>query len=208
MNIRVDSNNGIEVVRTDHELIENRKIFIEGYIDYSTAVRFVKTLLMLNIRDNREFIDVVIDSPGAAEGDIRPGLMIYDAIWTCLAPVRMFCVGRAYGIAGVLFICGKGSRYIMPHAHVSFSESSVHLPEITGAEKADAAQSLENTRIICGLLKHHTDKSYNAVKKLIDSNKVLNADECLNKHLCDRIGGIDWLSYPIESEDADSLPFP
>lgn len=209
MNIRVNSNNGIDVIRTDQELFKNRKIFIEGCIDYSEADIFIKKLLLLNIQDDKKVIDVVIDSPGSADGDIRPGLMMYDALMTSPAPIRMFCIGRAYGIAGVLFECGGNIRLMLPNAFISFGENRVNVPGTITAGNAAPEQPFDHTETICELLKHYTGHSSETVKQMVESNKVLNTQECLRENLCDFTAGIDWLSrtYIPDEEDDDSLPF-
>lgn len=210
MNIRVNSNNGVDVIRTDQELFKNRKIFIEGCIDYNEADIFIKKLLLLNIQDDKKVIDVVIDSPGSADGDIRPGLMIYDALITSPAPIRMFCIGRAYGIAGVLFECGGSIRLMLPNAYISFGENRINVSgTITAGNSIAPEQPFDNTETICELLKHYTGQSSGTVKKMVESNKVLNTQECLRENLCDFTAGIDWLSSAVipDAEDDDSLPF-
>ena len=92
MNIQVKSSNGITLVPIDSHLMSKRKIFIEGEIKSETACEFVKKVILLNSEDRQKYIDVLINSPG---GEINSGMLMYDVIQSSIAPIRMFCIGKA-----------------------------------------------------------------------------------------------------------------
>ena len=104
MNVQVKSSNGISLVPVDSRLMAKRKIFIEGDIDAEKACEFVKEVILLNADDSKNPIDVLINSPG---GEVNSGMLIYDVIQASKAPIRMFCIGKAYSMGAVLFACGN-----------------------------------------------------------------------------------------------------
>ena len=87
MNTLVKSSSGIQQISVDSMLLSRRKIFIEGEINPESACEFVKALMVLNAEDTNKYIDCFINSPG---GEMNSGLLIYDAIQSSRAPVRLF----------------------------------------------------------------------------------------------------------------------
>ena len=119
MNVQIKSSNGITLVPVDSRLMADRKVFIEGEIDSSSACEFVKKIMYLNREDDSRPIDVLINSPG---GEINSGMLMYDVIQSSKAPIRMFCIGRAYSMGAVLFASGNHGRYMLPHGELMIHE--------------------------------------------------------------------------------------
>ena len=82
-------------------------------------VIFSRRLCVLNAEDSNRTIDILINTPG---GCINSGMLIYDVIQASKAPVRTFCIGRAYSMGAVLLSCGNHGRYILPHGEVMIHE--------------------------------------------------------------------------------------
>ena len=108
MHVQVKSSNGITLVPLDSRLMAERKVFIEGEINADKACEFVKQIILLNAEDPQQPIDVLINSPG---GEINSGMLMYDVIQASKAPIRMYCIGKAYSMGAVLFACGNHGRY-------------------------------------------------------------------------------------------------
>ena len=108
MNVQIKTSSGISLVPMDTRLMGERKIFIEENINNESALQIVKQLMYLNLESETEPIDLMINSMG---GEINSGLLIYDAIASSKAPVRTYCIGRAYSMAAILFASGKHGRY-------------------------------------------------------------------------------------------------
>ena len=119
MNVLVKSSNGITQVSVDSRLLSQRKVFIEGEINAETACEFIKKIMILNAEDSNRPIDLFINSPGDC---INSGMLIYDVIQASKAPVRTFCIGKAYSMGAVLLACGNHGRYILPHGEVMIHE--------------------------------------------------------------------------------------
>ena len=132
MNVQVNSSNGITLVPVESRLMAERKIFIEGEINADAACEFVKKVLLLNSEDMQSPIDVLVNSPG---GEINSGLLMYDVIQASRAPIRMFCIGKAYSMAAVLFASGNHGRYILPHGELMVHEPLLGNRSLPGTQE-------------------------------------------------------------------------
>ena len=186
MNVLVKSSSGITQVSADSKLISQRKVFIEGEISSESACEFIKKILILNEEDTDKPIDVLINSPG---GEINSGMAIYDVIQASKAPIRMFCIGRAYSMGAVLFSSGNHGRYMLPH-----SELMLHEPllgnRVSGNSSSIQSISeslLETKRRMNQILARHTGKSEEEVEKATSYDHYYSPEESREFGLCDEI---------------------
>ena len=190
MNIQVKSSNGITLVPAESRLLSDRKIFIEGEINEKTALEFLKQMMILVKEDKNLPIDVLINSPG---GKINSGLMMYDVIQSCEAPVRMFCIGGAYSMAAVLFASGKHGRFMLPN-----SELMLHEPLISNGVSGNASsiQSISESLLATrekmnGILAKHTGKTVEEIEEATRFDHYYSAEESIEFGLADEIIGFD-----------------
>ncbi len=186
MNVQVKSSNGIALVPIESRLMANRKIFIEGEIDADTACDFVKKVMLLNSEDSQKPIDVLINSPG---GEINSGMLMYDVIQASKAPIRLFCIGKAYSMGAVLFACGNHGRYMLPHG-----ELMIHEPFLGGrvggnssSIKSISDSLLETKKKMNKILAKHTGKSEKAIEKASNHDHYFSPEESVAFGLCDEI---------------------
>lgn len=186
MNVQVKSSNGIALVPIESRLMANRKIFIEGEIDADTACDFVKKVMLLNSEDSQNPIDVLINSPG---GEINSGMLMYDVIQASKAPIRLFCIGKAYSMGAVLFACGNHGRYMLPHG-----ELMIHEPLLGGrvggnssSIKSISDSLLETKKKMNKILAKHTGKSEKAIEKASNHDHYFSPEESVAFGLCDEI---------------------
>ena len=186
MNVLVKSSSGITQVSADSKLLSQRKVFIEGEISSESACEFIKKILILNEEDTDKPIDVLINSPG---GEINSGMAIYDVIQASKAPIRMFCIGRAYSMGAVLFSSGNHGRYMLPH-----SELMLHEPLLGNRVRGNSSsiQSiseslLETKRRMNQILARHTGKSEEEVEKATSYDHYYSPEESREFGLCDEI---------------------
>lgn len=186
MNVLVKSSSGITQVSADSKLLSQRKVFIEGEISSESACEFIKKILILNEEDTDKPIDVLINSPG---GEINSGMAIYDVIQASKAPIRMFCIGRAYSMGAVLFSSGNHGRYMLPH-----SELMLHEPllgnRVSGNSSSIQSISeslLETKRRMNQILTRHTGKSEEEVEKATSYDHYYSPKESREFGLCDEI---------------------
>lgn len=187
MNVEVRSSNGITVMPVETRLLStNRSIFLEGEINNDSALEFVKQLMLLISEDASKPINVLINSPG---GEINSGMLIYDAIHSSIAPIRLFCLGRAYSMAALIFLSGTNGRYMLKN-----SELMLHEPLLSGriggntTSIKEISDSLIKTRDkLNKIISTHSGKSIKEVEKATDHDHFYTAEESIEFGLCDEI---------------------
>jgi len=190
MNVQVKSSSGITLVPVDSRLMAHRKIFIEGEIDAEAACAFVKKVMLLNAEDSRNPIDVFINSAG---GEINSGMLMYDVIQGSKAPVRMFCIGRAYSMGAVLFACGNHGRYMMPHAELMLHEPLLgnRVGGNSSSIKSISDSLMETKKKMNRILAKHTGKTEEEVEEATGFDHYFGPEESIEFGLCDQIVGFD-----------------
>lgn len=188
MYVQVKSSNGISLVPVETRLLAKRRIFLEGEINQEMACEFVRRVMILAEEDPENPIDVMINSPG---GEINAGWMLYDVIQSSKTPLRLFCLGRAYSMAAVLFASGKYGRYMLPN-----SELMLHEPllgnRVSGSSssiKSISDSLLETKRKMNAILVKHTGRTEEEIESVISYDHYFTAEESILFGLCDKIVG-------------------
>lgn len=186
MNSLMKSSSGATLVPIESILMSHRKIFVEGEIDENAACEFVKEVMLLNLEDAEKPIDVLIDSPG---GEVRAGLMMYDAIQTSGAPIRLTCIGRAYSMAALLLASGSHGRRILPHGEVMVHEPLLgnRVSGSSSSIKGISDMLISTTNKLNALLSRHTGKSIQEIEKATAYDHYLSADESMEFGICDEV---------------------
>lgn len=190
MNVQVKSSSGITLVPVESRLMSNRKIFIEGEINADTACEFVKKVMLLNSEDIQKPIDVLINSTG---GEINSGMLVYDVIQSSKAPIRMFCIGRAYSMGAVLFACGNNGRYMLPHGELMIHEPLLgsRVGGNSSSIKSISDSLIETKKKMNQILAKHTGKTEEEVEKATGYDHYFSPEESVEFGLCDEIVGFD-----------------
>lgn len=186
MNILVKSSNGITQVSADSKLLSQRKVFVEGEINAETACEFVKKIMLLNAEDSNKPIDVLINSPG---GCINSGMLMYDVIQASKAPIRTYCIGRAYSMGAILLACGNHGRYVLPHGEVMIHEPLLgnRVGGNSSSIKSISESLLETKRKMNQILAKHTGQSEQAVEEATSFDHYFDPEEGLKFGLVDEI---------------------
>jgi ATP-dependent Clp protease protease subunit len=186
MTVIEKSSSGITQISADAKLMSQRKVFIEGEITAETACEFVKKIMILNIQDMNRPIDLFINTPG---GCINSGMLYYDVIQASKAPIRTFCIGRAYSMGAVLLACGNHGRYILPHGEVMIHEPLLgnRVGGNSSSIKSISESLLETKRKMNQILAKHTGQSEEAVEKATSYDHYFDAEESLQFGLVDEI---------------------
>lgn len=171
-------------------LLGMRKLTIHGEISMELAQDFVDALLCMMDVDMHQPIQVFINSEG---GNIDAGMLIYDAIQSCPAPVKIYCTGYAYSMAAVLLASGQHGRYILPHSRVM-----IHEPAI-GAGIGCNSQSLQTISDALLKTKHgmevllakHTGKTPEEIAEATHEDHYFTADEAVAFGLVDEVVGFE-----------------
>lgn len=189
MQVLIRSSNGITEVSADSKLLLQRKVFLEGEITPEAACEFVKKIVILNKEDGEKTIDVLINSTG---GEISSGMLIYDVIQGSKAPIRMYCIGRAYSMAAVLFASGN-QRYMLPHSELMLHEPLLgnRVSGNSSSIKSISDNLLETKRKMNQILSKHTGKSEEEIEAATGFDHYFDANESLEFGLCDKIISFD-----------------
>lgn len=196
MNILVKSSNGITQVSADSKLLSQRKVFVEGEINAETACEFVKKIMLLNAEDSNKPIDVLINSLG---GCINSGMLMYDVIQASKAPIRTWCIGRAYSMGAILLCCSNHGRYILPHGEVMIHEPLLgnRVGGNSSSIKSISESLLETKRKMNQILAKHTGQSELAVEEATSFDHYFDPEESLKFGLVDEI--VDFTKLMEES---------
>ena len=190
MNVQVKSSHGITLVPVDSRLMAHRKIFIEGEIDAEAACAFVKKVMLLNAEDSQKPIDVLVNSAG---GEINSGMLMYDVIQGSKAPIRMFCIGKAYSMGAVLFACGNHGRYMLPHGELMLHEPLLgnRVGGSSSSIKSISDSLVETKKKMNRILAKHTGKTEEEVEEATGFDHYFSPEESIEFGLCDQIVGFD-----------------
>lgn len=188
MNTIQKSSSGVTLVPIESRLLSERKVFLEGEINASSAGEFVKTVMYLVNEDSEKPIDVFINSPGGSVNDA--GFMIYDFLKGLNTEINLHCMGIAASMAAILMAGGaKGHRFIWPHGGMM-----IHQPHLAGgiggnatAIMQTAEEIMKRKSVIVGLLSADTGKSAEEIEAAISFDNYMNAEESIAFGLCDTI---------------------
>src|SRR5687768_16382748 len=168
-------------------LLKERIIFLGTGIDDAVANLIVAQLLYLNSIDQKQQINLYINSPG---GSVYAGLAIYDAMQMVQAPVSMVAVGVSASMGTALLTSGaKGQRYALPHA-------TIHMHPTGGGSKGYTEDvriaTREQERIqaqLFHLIGQHSGHTWKEIEEYFLRDKFMSAVEAKGFGLVDEVLG-------------------
>ena len=168
-------------------LSENRCIFIDDIINSENAELFKRQMMYLLSQSETEAIEIHINSDG---GSVTAGLMIYDIINSCKAPIYTICTGHAYSMAAVILSCAQpGRRFILPNSKTMLHEvlTGGGVEGSCSTIKALSDMLIETKNQIDRLLSKHTGRRLDDVQKLTAEDHYFSAEESVEAGLCDMV---------------------
>ncbi len=185
MNIITKSSNGITLVPAETRLLTSRRVFIEGEINDTMALDFIKQIMLLVEDNSEEPITIYINSQG---GSVNAGLLIYDTIVNLETPIRTVCLGKAYSMGAIILTCAP-KRYILPN-----SEVMIHEPLIgngvggsTSTIKSVSDNLLETKKKLNKILSIHTGQTVRKVNEATKYDHYYDAEQAVKFGLVDEI---------------------
>ena len=168
------------------KLFEDRIVFLCVQIDDASADDVMAQPLVLESQDPDRDIVMYINSPG---GSFTAMTAIYDTMQYIRPHIQTVVLGQAASAAAVLTAAGTpGKRLALPNARILIHQPAVQQGggqasdiEIQAAEIMRMREWLEKT------LSFHSNRSPEQVKKDIDRDKILGADDALEYGLIDQI---------------------
>jgi ATP-dependent Clp protease protease subunit len=167
---------GVKESNPYNKLFEERIIFVGVQIDDASANDVMAQLLYLESVDPDRDITMYINSPG---GSFTSLMAIYDTMQFARPDVQTFCLGQAASAAAVLLAAGTpGKRFALPNARVL-----IHQPAMEGVYgqvsdlEIQANEIQRVRRLMEETLSRHTNRDAEQIRKDIERDKILTADE-------------------------------
>jgi ATP-dependent Clp protease, protease subunit len=166
-------------------LLKDRIVFLGTEVDDYVANLIVAQLLFLEKEDPDKDIDFYVNSPG---GSVTAGLAIYDAMQIIKPDVATICVGMAASMGAVLLAGGaKGKRHCLSHARVMIHQASGGFRG-TAADIAVQVKEINHyMETLIGILARHTGQDTEKIRRDIDRDYWLSAEEAVNYGLVDKV---------------------
>lgn len=156
----------------------------DPYID---GAMFVRELLYMD-GEGKKKIWIWINSPG---GSVTDGEAIYGAILKTKTKVNTFCYGSAYSIAGVIFQAGY-KRGMLENARLMY-----HNAFDPTAKPGEETKSLDIINAALNtMVSTRSWKDPEAVKKMMEKETFISAQDALAADLCDYVEKNDELNAP------------
>ncbi|MEU7896495.1 ATP-dependent Clp protease proteolytic subunit [Nonomuraea sp. NPDC049152] len=176
---------GVKEMNPYNKLFEDRIIFLGVQIDDASANDVMAQLLTLESLDPDRDISIYINSPG---GSFTAMTAIYDTMQFVRPEIQTVCLGQAASAAAVLLSGGTpGKRFALPNARVL-----IHQPSTEGGGQGSdieiqAREILRMRSLLEEIIAKHSGKPPAEVRKDIERDKILNADEAKAYGLIDDI---------------------
>jgi len=167
------------------KLFEERIIFLGVQIDDASADDVMAQLLCLESMDPDRDIQIYINSPG---GSYTAMTAIYDTMRFVKPDIHTVCLGQAASAAAVLLAAGSpGKRFALPHSRIL-----IHQPYTEGGGQGSdieiqANEILRMRAEMEGILALHTGRDLEQVRRDIERDKILTADDALEYGLVDQV---------------------
>jgi len=166
-------------------LLRDRIIFLGTEIDDQVANVVISQLLLLESDDPEKDIQLYINSPG---GLSYGGMAIYDAIQYVRPEVSTICVGMGMSAAAMVLAGGAaGKRLALPSARIMIHQGSAGTRGAPSDMEIQLRETLALVDRMTRILAHHTGQPYDRVKKDIDRDYFMTAEEAKEYGIIDAV---------------------
>jgi ATP-dependent Clp protease protease subunit len=169
------------------KLFEDRIIFLGVQVDDASADDIMAQLLVLESQDPDRDIVMYINSPG---GSFTAMTAIYDTMQYIRPQIQTVVLGQAASAAAVLTAAGSpGKRLALPNARIL-----IHQPAVGEAGHGQAsdieiqANEIQRMRVLLEeILANHTGQTVEKVRKDIDRDTILTAEQAKDYGIVDQV---------------------
>lgn len=166
-------------------LLKDRIVFLGTGVDDYVANLIIAQLLFLEKEDPDKDIEFYIHSPG---GVVSAGLAIYDTMQMIKPDVATFCVGQAASMGAVLLAGGKkGKRFALNNARIMIHQVSGGAQGSLSDMQISLKEADRLMSILVGIIAESTGKAVDDVRKDMDRDYWLSAEEALEYGLVDKV---------------------
>jgi ATP-dependent Clp protease protease subunit len=177
---------GVKESNPYNKLFEDRIIFLGVQIDDASANDVMAQLLVLeSIEPDRDII-MYINSPG---GSFTAMTAIYDTMTYVRPDIQTVCLGQAASAAAILLAGGTpGKRMALPNSRIIIHQPATEGGYGQGSDIEIQAKEIMRMRTqLEELVSRHTGQPIEKVRKDIDRDKILTAEEAKEYGLVDNI---------------------
>jgi ATP-dependent Clp protease protease subunit len=167
------------------KLLKERIVFLGVQIDDVSANDVMAQLLFLESEDPDRDISIYINSPG---GSFTSLTAIYDTMQFVRPDIQTICMGQAASAAAVLLAAGTpGKRFALQNSRIL-----IHQPSGSGEGQSSdieiqAKEILRMRALLERMLADHTGKPEEQIRRDIERDKILSADEAKEYGLIDEV---------------------
>src|SRR5919107_2411056 len=168
------------------KLFEDRIIFLGTPISDEIANAVMAQLLCLQQMDADRDIEIYINSPG---GSFTALTAIYDTMRYIKPDVRTVCLGQAASAAAVILAAGTpGKRLALPNSRIIIHQPATEGGYGQGSDIEIQAREIMRMRTLLeDLLARHSGQTPEKVRKDIDRDKIMTAEETKEYGLVDTV---------------------
>ncbi len=166
-------------------LLEDRIIFVGGWVETHMVNSIVAQMLYLEKKDPDKDIIMYINSPG---WEVYSGMAIYDTMQYVKCDIVTICTGLAASMGSMLLVWGtKGKRFMLPHSRVM-----IHQPlsgtrwQITDMQIA-VEEWVKLKEILTRIMSERTGQAYDKVVADMERDRWLSSDDALAYGIVDKI---------------------
>jgi ATP-dependent Clp protease protease subunit len=177
---------GIKETNPYTKLFEDRIIFLGVQIDDASANDVMAQLLTLESTEPDRDITLYINSPG---GSFTAMTAIYDTMLYVRPDILTVCLGQAASAAAVLLAAGTpGKRLALPNSRIIIHQPATEGGYGQGSDIEIQAREIMRMRTqLEEMVSRHTGQPVEKVRKDIDRDKILTADEAKEYGLVDNV---------------------
>jgi ATP-dependent Clp protease protease subunit len=177
---------GVKESNPYNKLYEERVIFLGVQVDDASANDVMAQLLHLEHEDPDRDILIYINSPG---GSFTSLMAIYDTMQFVRPDIQTYCLGQAASAAAVLLAAGTpGKRYALPNSRVLIHQPATEgtYGQVSDLEiQANEIQRVRRQMEV--ILAKHTGKEADQIRKDIERDKILTAEEAKSYGIIDEV---------------------
>ena len=169
-----------------NKLFEDRIIFLGVQVDDASANDVMAQLLTLEGTDPDRDIIMYINSPG---GSFTAMTAIYDTMQYVRPDIQTVCLGQAASAAAVLLSAGTpGKRMALPNSRIIIHQPATEGGYGQGSDIEIQAREILRMRMqLEDMLSRHCNRPIEQVRKDIDRDKIMTAEESKEYGLVDTI---------------------
>ena len=177
---------GIKESNPYNKMFEDRIIFLGVQVDDASANDVMAQLLTLEGTDPDRDIIMYINSPG---GSFTAMTAIYDTMQYVRPDISTVCLGQAASAAAVLLAGGTpGKRMALPNSRIIIHQPATEGGYGQGSDiEIQAREILRMRTQLEEMISRHSGQPVEKVRKDIDRDKILTADEAKEYGLIDQI---------------------